>query len=307
MEYFFSVNIDWKQRVDMYLSALFKDFSRSYIQKIIDKWQLKVNNETLSKNKKIQHKDELKLTIISEKLELEAENLHLDIIFQNKDFAIINKEAWMNTHPVPWDWGKTGTLVNWILHQIKDLWTIWGIERPGIIHRLDKDTSWLIMIAKNDSSMVDLQKIIKSREIEKYYIAIVAQKIESKKFKIESEIWRDPNNRIKMTSKNPINPKYALSFWEVLGYIDNTLTVVKVKIETGRTHQIRVHMASIGHPIVWDKVYWKAKVNKICETKYGLKRQALHAYELKFNYKWQSQNFIAPLKEDMQKIYNLLD
>lgn len=306
MKYVFCAYINKKERVDMYLSNLFSDFSRSYIQKMIDKGNLKVNWEALSKNKKIENKDLIELEIITEKLEIVPENLPLEIVFQNSDFAIINKDAGVNTHPVPWEWGKSGTLVNAILYHIKDLGSIGWTERPGIVHRLDKDTSGLIAIAKNDSSMKELQEIIKGREINKYYIAVVWGKMPNSKFKIESEIGRDPNSRIKMTTKNPINAKYALSYWEVLGYIWDKYTVVKIKIETWRTHQIRVHLSSIWFPIIWDQVYAKPKINEEAKIDFWLKRQALHAWELDFVYKWKKYNFSAPLKEDIQKIYNLI-
>ena len=301
----FCTVIEWKKRVDMYLSALFSDFSRSYIQKLIDKWDVKVNGKTISKNLKINNRDEIEINIVLEKLdEIMPENLGLDIIYEDENLLIINKEAWINTHPVPGEWGNSNTLVNWVLFHCKDnLPIIWGVERPWIVHRLDKDTSWAIMIAKNDKMMSYLQNLFKQREnISKYYIAIVHWIVKNKKFSIESYIWRDKNNRLKMTTVDPVNPKIAISHWEVLGYIDNKFSLVKIKIETGRTHQIRVHMASIGHFILGDSTYWNPKINTEMKTKYQLKRQALHAYNLKLKLYWKEESFIAPLKDDMKKI-----
>ena len=301
----FCTIIEWKKRVDMYLSALFSDFSRSYIQKLIDKWDVKVNGKTISKNLKINNRDEIEINIVLEKLdEIMPENLGLDIIYEDENLLIINKEAWINTHPVPGEWGNSNTLVNWVLFHCKDnLPIIWGVERPWIVHRLDKDTSWAIMIAKNDKMMSYLQNLFKQREnISKYYIAIVHWIVKNKKFSIESYIWRDKNNRLKMTTVDPVNPKIAISHWEVLGYIDNKFSLVKIKIETGRTHQIRVHMASIGHFILGDSTYWNPKINTEMKTKYQLKRQALHAYNLKLKLYWKEESFIAPLKDDMKKI-----
>jgi len=297
--------IEKKQRVDMYLSALFDDFSRSYIQKLIDKWNVKVNSKIISKNLKIENKSEIEINIALEKLdEVLPENLDLDIIYEDENILIINKQAGINTHPVPGEWGKSNTLVNWALFHCKDnLPNIWGIERPGIVHRLDKDTSWAIMIAKNDKMMQYLQNLFKERKnIEKYYIAIVNWIVKNENFKIESYIWRDPNNRLKMTTINPLNPKIAISYGEVLGYIENKFSLVKIKLETWRTHQIRVHLASIGHFIIWDNTYWNHKINTEIKTKYQLKRQALHAYNLKLKLYGKDMNFIAPLKEDMKKI-----
>ncbi len=305
MEYKFCVYIIWKQRVDMYLSALFSEFSRSYIQKIIDNEEVSVNWKIISKNLKIQNRDEIILKINIEKLELKAENMPIDIVFEDENIAIINKDAWINTHPTPWiDW-KSWTLVNALLYHISDLSSIWWVERPWIVHRLDKDTSGLIMIAKNDYMMAYLQETMKKREkIGKYYLAIVSWIIENKEFKIESFIWRHPVDKTRMTTKNPINPKIAISYVKVLKYIDEKYTLVEVKIETWRTHQIRVHLSSIGYPIIWDKVYWDKKINEIVLNKFWLTRQALHSYRLEIELYWKNREFFWELKPDMKKILN---
>ncbi len=299
----FCAYITDKQRVDMYLSTLLSDFSRSYIQKIIDNWEVSVNNKIISKNLKISYRDEIKIHINIEKLELNPENIPLAIVYEDQNIAIINKDAWINTHPTPWLEGKSGTLVNALLYHIKDLAWIWWVERPGIVHRLDKDTSGLIMIAKNDAMMLQLQEIMKKREkIGKYYLAIVSGIIKENEFKIESFIGRHPTDKIKMTTKNPINEKLAISYVKVLNYIDEKYTLVQVKIETWRTHQIRVHLSSIWYPIIWDKVYGNKKVNEEVEKKYWLKRQALHSYKLEIELYGEKREFIWELKEDMKKI-----
>lgn len=292
-----------KKRVDMYLSALFCDFSRSYIQKIIDKGMLKVNGKVLKKNTKIQNWDIFEIEIIREKTSIEAEEMKLDTIYEDENILIVNKDAWINVHPVPWEWGKSGTLVNACLFHCKEnLPLIGGEERPWIVHRLDKDTSGIILIAKNDQMMHYLQDIIKARNIEKYYLALVKGRFKEEKFVIESQIGRDKNDRTKMTAKNPIAPRYALTKGKLLWYIDDNYSLLKIKLETGRTHQIRVHLASIGFPILWDKVYWDKETNKQVFEKYGLKRQALHAYELIFDLYGKKRYFQAPLKDDMKKI-----
>lgn len=303
MNYTFCVYITEKQRVDMYLSTLFNDFSRSYIQKIIDNWEVKVNWKIINKNLKIQNKDIIEINIHVEKLELNAENIPIDIVYQDENIAIINKDAWINTHSTPWiDW-KSGTLVNALLYHIKDLASIWWVERPWIVHRLDKDTSWLIMIAKNDKMMIYLQDVMKKRDkIWKYYLAIVNGIIKDSEFKIESFIWRHPTDKIKMTTKNPINPKLAISIVKVLWFIDDKYTIVQVKIETWRTHQIRVHLSSIWFPILWDKVYWNLDLNKVIEKKYWLKRQALHSYKLEILLYWEKKEFFWKIKQDLKKI-----
>ncbi len=326
MNYSFCVYLDKPQRVDMYLSTLFQDFSRSFIQKIIDKWQVKVNWNEIKKNIKIKNKEEIEINIVIWKAKVDAEEIDLDIVYEDENLIIVNKDAWINTHPVPWEEGKTWTLVNALLYHTKNLATIGWEERPWIVHRLDKDTSGLIMIAKNDKMMKYLQDIIQKREVDKFYIAIVAWVFKDKQFKIESYIGRHPTDKIKMTTKNPINPKIAITHWEVLGYIYDNIgmippfvkggrgfldnenspkyTILKIKLETGRTHQIRVHLSSIWFPIIWDKVYGNADINKEVMKEYWLERQALHSYKLWFELYWKRVEFVWELKYDMKKIIN---
>ncbi|PZM85633.1 RNA pseudouridine synthase [Candidatus Gracilibacteria bacterium] len=304
----FCVYSEKKVRVDMYLSTLFSDYSRSYIQKIIDRGDVFVNGKSITKNLKINSKDEISIKIIPETLGLKPQKMDLDIIFEDKNLLIINKDSGINVHPVPGEGGLENTLVNGILYYCSDkdnkfnLGTINGVERPGIVHRLDKDTSGIILIAKNDSMMNYLSSIIKDRKIEKKYIAIISGTLKEKKLRIESEIGRHPGDRKKMTTKNPLNPKIAISELEVIDYIDDKYTILEVKILTGRTHQIRVHLSSIGFPIIGDKVYGNEKINKEVYNKYALERQALHAKSLSFDLYGKKVYFEADLKEDMKKI-----
>ncbi|MDD5213077.1 MAG: RluA family pseudouridine synthase [Candidatus Gracilibacteria bacterium] len=302
MIYSFCTYIKESKRVDLYLSALFGDFSRAYIQKMIDKGQVQINKKVVNKNIKIKNKDEVSLEIQLEKLDVNAEDMNLQVVYEDQNIIVVNKDPGVNSHPVPGENGKTGTLVNALLFHTTDLASIGGVERPGIVHRLDKDTSGLIMVAKNDSMMHYLQDIIQKREVDKYYLAIVSGIVKENNMRIESFIGRHPVDKIKMTTKNPINGKIAITNVELLDYIDDKYSLLLVKIETGRTHQIRVHLSSIGFPIIGDKVYGNLKVNKEVETKYGLTRQALHSYKLSFNLYEKKVEFIAPLKADMQKI-----
>jgi len=316
VKYNFSVISEKKIRVDMYLSALFKDFSRSYIQKMIDNWQLSVNWKILKKNTKISNKDEIYLEVISTSLEdIVPENMNLEIVFEDENILVLNKDSNTNVHPVPWEGGKNWTLVNGVLYHYenpplnlppikgeKELPTINWVERPWIVHRLDKDTSWAIMIAKDDKMMSYLSETIKERKVWKYYLAIVSWILTKDNFKIESYIWRDPNDRKKMTTKNPLNPKLAITYWKVIKHIDSKYTLVMIKLETWRTHQIRVHLSSIWYPIIWDSKYWNSKVNKQVSTVYQLKRQALHAYFIEIDLYWKPMKFVAELKDDMKKI-----
>lgn len=287
----------------MYLSTLFSDFSRSYIQKIIDNGEVKVNWKVITKNLKISYKDEIEVQIQIEKLELQAQNIPLDIVYQDENIAIINKDAGINTHPTPWIDGKSGTLVNALLYHIKDLSSIGGVERPWIVHRLDKDTSWLIMIAKNDQMMVFLQNLLKDKKhISKYYLALVKWHVEEQNFKIESFIGRHPIDKTRMTSAgNAINPKIAITYGKVVKYIDD-MTLLELKIETWRTHQIRVHLSAFWYPIVGDKVYGDKQTNEQALKKFWLTRQALHSYRLEFELYGEPKVFLAELKDDMKKI-----
>lgn len=209
--------------------------------------------------------------------------MNLEIIFDNPDFAVISKEPRVNTHTVPGEYGNTGTLVNALLHHFGNLSVINGVERPGIVHRLDKDTSGLILVAKNDRSMRELQKKMADRKIRKFYYAVVLGLVKDKEGMIESFIGRDPNDRKRMTTENPVNPKLARTKFTLLNHIDNKYSLLEIELFTGRTHQIRVHMSAIGYPIIGDKVYGNEKTNKEIATKYGLERQWLHARRLILN------------------------
>ncbi len=302
MNYKFSCFIEKKDRLDLYLTKVFPEFSRSYVQKIIDLGQVKINSNTIKKNAKIFNKDEIEINLKTEKLDLKAENIPLDIVYEDSEIVIINKNSNLNVHPVLWEWWKSGTLVNALLYHIKDLSSINWVERPGIVHRLDKNTSGLIMVAKTDKMMTYLQEKIRNKEVWKYYLAVVSGILKEKDFKIESFIWRHPTNKIKMTTQNPINPKLAITHGKVIKYIDSKHTLVELKLETGRTHQIRVHLASIWYPILADEVYGNPKVNKEVATKYRIKRQALHSYKLEIELYWKKETFYWKLKSDIKII-----
>jgi len=153
------------------------------------------------------------------------------------------------------------------------------------------------MVAKSDKMMNYLSETIKDRKIWKYYLAIVNWILTKDNFKIESYIWRDQYDRMKMTTKNPVNPKLAITYGKVIKHIDNKYSLIMIKLETWRTHQIRVHLSSIWYPIIWDKTYWNSKVNKQVATLFQLKRQALHAYFVEIDLYWKKHKFVAPLKK----------
>lgn len=180
-----------------------------------------------------------------------------------------------------------------------------GVERPGIVHRLDKDTSGLIIIAKNDKSMHALQLKIAKRTIQKTYLALVNGIVKDEEGYIESFIGRDPRDRKKMTTIDPINPKLAKTKFFNKGIIDGKYTLLEVDLLTGRTHQIRVHLSSIGFPIIGDKVYGNEKANKEATENYGLSRQWLHAYRLSFNLFGKDYEFTGELKPELHKMVDI--
>lgn len=287
----------------MYLSALFWQLSRSYIQKMIDTGCIRVNGDIVKKNLKLSPRDIIDIQELITSVEILAEDIPLDIIYEDENICVINKDAWINVHPTPWVEGKKGTLVNALLHHCKDrLPVISWEERPGIVHRLDKDTSWVILTAKNDAYMKLLSEKIKNREVKKYYIAVVAWIFPEQKFTITSDIWRHRTDKTKMTTLSPINPKHAITHGEIIGYIDERYTILKIDLETGRTHQIRVHLASIGYPIIWDSVYGNKDVNMQVMKEFWLHRQALHAFEFHIDLYGDTRIFTANLKADMKCI-----
>lgn len=209
--------------------------------------------------------------------------MSLEIISDNPDFVIISKDPGINTHSFPGLYGKTGTLLNAVLYHFGEQCNISGVKRPGIIHRLDKDTSGLIIIAKNSRTMQPLQAKIAKKEIRKLYYAVVSGIINEKEGIIESSIGYDANDYTKMTARNPVDPKIAKTRFKLLHHIDNKYSLLEIELFTGRTHQIRVHLADMGYPIIGDKIYGDPEVNQEVSTKYGINRQWLHARQLIFS------------------------
>lgn len=290
------------RRIDLFLSHTFPELSRAYIHKLIETGNIRVNGKILGDERRVKLRDVIDIDFQTEKYYLEAENIPLEVIFENSDFAIISKDAGMNTHTFPWEYGKTGTLLNALLYHFGDSAAIGGVERPGIVHRLDKDTSGLIIIAKNDRSMKEFQKQIAARKIRKIYYAVVVGIVKEKEGLIESYIGNDSIDHKKMTTKNPLNPKLARTKYRCLEYIDDRYSLLEIELFTGRTHQIRVHMADMGHPIVGDKVYGDESINREVAVRYWLARQWLHARRLIFTIFSLDYDFIAPLKSDIAKM-----
>jgi 23S rRNA pseudouridine1911/1915/1917 synthase len=280
-------------RVDKFLASKINNISRSYLQKLIKDKRVLLNDKIVKNSTKISIGDELIVYIPpTEEYKLEPYDVELDIIYEDDAIIVINKAAGIVVHPAHGN--RNHTLVNALLAYTDELSGINGVKRPGIVHRLDKDTSGAIVIAKKNDSYQELIKQFKERKIRKIYRAIVKGRVPYEKGKIDAPIGRSLNNRKKMAVTGK-NSKRAISTFNVLDYLGN-YTYIEVKLETGRTHQIRVHLSYMGFPILGDKKYSSAKDNL------GVKRQLLHAYELGLFHpvtgKWME--FIAPLPDDFK-------
>lgn len=280
------------ERIDSFLSGK-TDLTRTRIQQLIKDRNITVNGKPTKSSYKIEENDEIAIEVPEvETTEIKPENIKIDIVYKDSDIAVINKQAGLVVHPAHGHY--SGTLVNAILYHIKDLSGINGEIRPGIVHRLDKDTSGLIVIAKNDKVHTALTEMFQEKKIRKTYLAILKGKLNKSEGKIVTQIGRDKNDRKKMTVIDDITKgKNAITNYRVISQ-NNLFTLVKVNIETGRTHQIRVHMRYLGYPILGDSVYGR-KDNE--------KRQMLHAYKLEFLHPvtGRQMEFTGEIPEDFQK------
>lgn len=286
------------QRIDKYLANLFDGKSRSFIQNIIENENILVNNKKVKASYKLKECDKIYLNIPEPKeLEIEAENINLNIVYQDDDVAIINKPQGMVVHPAPGNY--TGTLVNGLLYHLNDLSGINGVIRPGIVHRIDKDTSGLLVIAKNDLAHNELAKQFKDHSIKREYYALVEGVIKENEGTINKPLGRHPVERTKISVIK--DGRHAVTHYSVIErYKKNTL--IKCVLETGRTHQIRVHMSSIGYPLVGDPVYGYKK------QRFKLAGQVLHAKTLGFIHPRRKVyvEFDSDLPVEFEKILNIL-
>lgn len=258
------------QRLDLYLSEKL-DLSRSKVQKLIKDEQVTVNNKPVNVSYQVKLDDEIEVdSDLNYEMNVEAENLPIDIVYEDDDLLIINKASGMVVHPAPGNY--TGTLVNALLYRFN--LTSGDSMRPGIVHRLDKDTSGLMLVAKNDFTHEKLSEMIAKKEVERKYLAIVDGVIKHETGTIDAPIGRDINNRQKMAVTD-VNSKEAVTNFKVLERFNNN-TLIECILETGRTHQIRVHLSYIGYPVNNDPLYGRGKC-----TPFG---QMLHSYSIKLTH-----------------------
>lgn len=312
----FCVLYDQKIRADSFLSALFDGtYSRSQIQKWFATGQIRIWSEKKWEYKRLgkyfpQRWDRVEIDITPIPSSLEPDFRPLDIVFENSDFVVINKDPGINSHPTASPEGKKWTLVNQVIAQIQWLYREVGEDRPWIVHRLDKDTSGLILVAKNDPCMRKLQKLIHDHEVKKTYLALVLGKPKHTTGTIQSDIGRDPHDRTKMTTKNPIEARHAITHYRIQNsyrFREKTYSLLEITLETGRTHQIRVHMAGIGHPIIGDERYWNEQENIFAKKYFELSRQFLHAWKLDFVLDQEEYHFIWELKKDLRNMLQKLE
>lgn len=284
---------DKGKRIDSFLNEVIEDATRSYIQKIIDGGYVEITGKKTTKSgNKLKGTETIVVNLPEdETLDLIPEDIPLEIIYEDSDIVIINKAPNMVVHPAHGNYN--GTLVNALLYHIKDLSTINGVIRPGIVHRLDKDTSGVIVVAKHDEAHTTLSDMFKEKTLKKTYVCIAKGIFKDKSGRIETLIGRDPRDRKKMAVVTE-NGKIAISNYEILDESKN-YSLVKVRIETGRTHQIRVHMKSLNHPILGDSTYGNSTD--------GIGRQMLHAYRLKFTHPISKKEMVvtAPIPEDFKR------
>lgn len=289
------------ERLDKYLSMIYPDFSRSFFQKLIKNGQVKVNDIPEKSSYSVREEDIICVTIPDAvQTSIEPENIPLDILYEDDDVLIVNKPKGMVVHPSAGHY--SGTLVNGVMYHCKDsLSGINGEIRPGIVHRIDMDTTGSLIVCKNDESHIHIAQQIKAHTVNRIYVGIVCGNVKEDEGTIEGTIGRHPTERKKMAI-NVKNGKPAITHYKVLERFGN-YTYMQFKLETGRTHQIRVHMAGIGHPLLGDTLYSSGR-----SPFKHLQGQTLHAQTIGFIHPRTGEymEFSAPLPVYFEKLLYLL-
>lgn len=289
-----------EERIDKCISNYMEELSRSYIQKVIRDGNVFVNDLSVKANYRVKVDDRVRLVIPdSVEPDIPAQDIPLDILYEDNDILIVNKPKNMVVHPAPGHY--EGTLVNAVMYYCKgELSGINGVLRPGIVHRIDKDTTGSVIVCKNDEAHNAIAKLLKTHDITRKYRAIVYGVVKHEQGTVDAPIGRHPNDRKKM-AVNEKSGKHAVTHYKVLEHLGQ-YTYIECQLETGRTHQIRVHMASIGHPLLGDTVYTSRK------SPFHLEGQVLHAMTIGFVHP-RSGNYIeveAPLPEYFEKLLKIL-
>ncbi|HEY54234.1 MAG TPA: RluA family pseudouridine synthase [Caldilineae bacterium] len=288
------------ERLDRYLTEQLPERSRAEIQRWIKEGAVLVNQRPAKPSQRLNPGDSISVTIPAPApTTVEPEAIPLTILYEDDDLIAVDKPAGMVVHPAPGH--ETGTLVNAILHHCPDLQGVGGVQRPGIVHRLDKDTSGIILVAKHDRAHRHLQAQFKNRTIDKTYLALLIGQLEQREGRIDAPIGRHPRQRKRMAVTSAEKGREAITEFTVEAYYGTT-TLVAAHPLTGRTHQIRVHFASIGHPLVGDVVYGPRR------DAYKLGRHFLHAHRLHFLRPADdaSLDLVSPLPPDLQALLDRL-
>lgn len=304
-------------RLDQFLASQLPNTSRARVQQLIAQEKALVNGKIEKPSYRIQERDSLEIVGDVARLPLRAmaEEIPLEIIYEDDDLAVVNKPAGMMVHAgagATDDDRNRGTLVNALLHHFGKLSSVGGELRPGIVHRLDKETSGLIVVAKNDSAHRKLAEAFSRRQVKKAYIALVHGSVKQGRGTISTSISRDVNRRTRMTTRRS-GGREAVTHYEVESRIESSygkFTLLRVTIETGRTHQIRVHLASIGHPVVGDALYDAPReIAAKGKPPISLARNFLHAAELRFDHPRADRalNFSAPMPEQLKQFLGTLE
>jgi 23S rRNA pseudouridine1911/1915/1917 synthase len=301
---------DAGKRLDAFLAEKIDGWSRSRLQKLIDDGDVLVNDKAVKSSYRLDTTDEIEVELVSSPSagSFAPEDIPLEIVFEDDDIAVINKPAGMVVHPGAGV--SSGTLANALAFHFAQLSKAGGETRPGIVHRLDKDTSGLIVVAKNEAAHENLSEQFSSRSVFKSYLALVHGQMDAASGTVEAALARDRVNRLKMTVAR--SGRYALSLWRVRESFQR-FTLLEVQIKTGRTHQIRVHLAHIKHPVAGDEIYNGGRDNTVADQKVrkaiaGLGRFFLHAEKLRFAHPrtGDHMSFVAPLPSELAEFLDLL-
>lgn len=303
-------------RLDQTVAAVLTTLSRTRIQKLIASGDVTVNADTAMASRTMHPGDVISLVEPPpQEISPQPESIELDVVFEDDDLLVINKPAGMAVHP-----GKgisSGTLVNALLGRPHSVSTIGGYLRPGIVHRLDKDTTGLLLVAKNDQTHIALSEALAARTISRRYVAIALRKFEDDRGTVDATVGRNSRNRLKMSVREGHDVKAARTHWRVLERFGG-IAQIECKLDTGRTHQIRVHMAHIGHPILGDELYGGGADlaiqlispydTQLRATIKAVERQLLHAHELKFTHPrtGETMHFKSEPPKDYQVILQRL-
>ncbi len=287
------------ERIDVYVSSQQGDISRNSVQKLIADGSIRVNDKNVKANYKVKLNDCIRIVLPEpEALDIAAEDIPIEIVYEDDDLAVINKPQGMVVHPAPGHY--SGTLVNGLMYHLKNLSSINGILRPGIVHRLDMNTSGLMLVAKNDKSHNFLAKCLKEHSINRIYFALVEGNIKDDSGVIDAPLGRSEKDRKKRTVTYKNSKNAVTNYWVEKRY--GKYTLIKLKLETGRTHQIRVHMKHIGHPVVGDDVYG-SKTNRFL-----LNGQLLHSKSIGFVHPSTGEymEFESELPDYFQKVLKII-